>query len=71
MQNSKKIIGTMLKQQRLKSGLTLNALAAKLGADRQYLWNIENGKINMSLEYIDKILLALNCPHTEFYHLTP
>jgi transcriptional regulator with XRE-family HTH domain len=58
----------MLKQQRLKSGLTLNELASKLGTDRQYLWNIENGKINMSLDYIDKILLALNCSPEDFHN---
>jgi HTH-type transcriptional regulator/antitoxin HipB len=60
----------MLKQQRLKSGLTLNELAEKMGTDRQYIWNIENGKINMSLDYIDKILVELNCPASEFYKLT-
>lgn len=59
----------MLKQQRLKSGLTLNELAEKMSTDRQYIWNIENGKINMSLDYIDKILIELNCQTSEFYKL--
>lgn len=59
----------MLKQQRLKSGLTLNELAEKLNTDRQYIWNIENGKINMSLDYLDKILQVLDCSPTEFYNL--
>lgn len=59
----------MLKQQRLKSGLTLNELAEKLNTDRQYIWNIEKGKVNMSLDYLDKILLALKCSPREFYNL--
>lgn len=67
MQNSKQILGTMLKQQRLKSGLTLNELAIKMGTDRQYIWNIENGKVNMSLDYIDKMLTELKISPREFF----
>lgn len=61
----------MLKQQRLKSGLTLNELAEKLGTDRQYIWNIENGKINMSLNYLDKLLKQLNTKPTDFFKTLP
>lgn len=57
----------MLKQQRLKSGLTLNELAEKLGTDRQYIWNIENGKINFSIDYLDKIIKTLNCHPQDFF----
>ena len=57
----------MLKQQRLKSELTLNELAQKMGTDRQYIWNIENGKVNMSLNYLDKLLKELNTNPTEFF----
>ena len=59
----------MLKQQRLKSGLTLNELAEKMGTDRQYIWNIENGKINMSLNYLDKLLKMLNTNPNDFFRL--
>jgi transcriptional regulator with XRE-family HTH domain len=67
LQNTKLILGTLLKQQRLKSGLTLNELAEKMGTDRQYIWNIENGKINMSLDYLDKLLRELNTKPTDFF----
>jgi transcriptional regulator with XRE-family HTH domain len=61
----------MLKQQRLKSGLTLNELAEKMSTDRQYIWNIENGKINMSLNYLDKLLKQLNTKPTDFFKTLP
>ena len=32
-----------------------------LGTDRQYVWNIENGKINLSLDYLDSIIIKLKC----------
>ncbi|MEI6022101.1 MAG: helix-turn-helix transcriptional regulator [Bacteroidota bacterium] len=35
-------------------------MADKLGVDRQYIWRIENGKINFTLDYLDKILNELN-----------
>lgn len=57
----------MLKQQRLKSGLTLNELAIKMGTDRQYIWNIENGKVNFTIDYLDKLLYAMNCNPEEFF----
>lgn len=57
----------MLKKQRVKSGLTLNELAEKMKTDRQYIWNIENGKINMSLDYLDKLLKELNTNPSEFF----
>ncbi|MBL7936107.1 MAG: helix-turn-helix transcriptional regulator [Bacteroidia bacterium] len=57
----------MLKQKRLKSGLTLNELAEKMSTDRQYIWNIENGKINFTIDYLDKILKELNTNSTEFF----
>jgi len=65
--NSKKIIGQMIKNQRLKCGLTLEELAKKMNTDKQYIWNLENGKINMSLDYLDKILKKLKCSHKEFF----
>lgn len=56
----------MLKQQRTKLGLTLNDLATKMGTDRQYIWNIENGKVNFTIDYLDKLLYAMNCNSKEF-----
>lgn len=57
----------MIKHQRLKAGLTLNDVALKLEVDRQYIWKIETGKVNMSLDYLDKILSVLKTQPKHFY----
>lgn len=59
----------MIKHQRIKSGLTLEELAHKLDTDKQYIWNLENGKINMSLNYLDKVLSKLKCSHVNFFKM--
>ena len=68
MLSTKKIIGEIIKRQRLKSGLTLNELAAKLNVDRQYIWKLERGQVNMSLDYVDKVLKILNCSPVDFFN---
>lgn len=70
MENSKKIIGRIIKTQRKKKNLTLNELAEKLKVDRQYIWNLENGKINMTADYLDKIIEKIGCTHIDFFNLT-
>lgn len=67
--SSKIIIGKIIKQQRLKSGLTLDELALKLKTDRQYIWKIENGKVNMSLNYLDKIITTLKVEHNSIFNI--
>lgn len=59
----------MLNRQRTKKGLTLEELATKLETDRHYIWKLENGKINMSVDYLDKIIFALKCSHEEFFKI--
>jgi repressor LexA len=63
---SKEIIGKLIKQQRLNKQMTQQELADLLNVDRQYVWNIENGKINLTLDYLDKIIAKLKCTHNEF-----
>ena len=63
---AKAIIGQRIKLFRIKKGLTQQELADLIGADRQYVWRIEAGKISMSLDYLDKIIVALNCKHEDF-----
>lgn len=67
MAGSKKIIGQKIKHLREKRGLSQQELADKLETDRQYISKIENGKINMSLDYLDKIIKALKCKPADFY----
>lgn len=70
MKKSKNIIGRIIKYRRIKLGLTLQELADRLEVDRQYIWKLENGKINMSLNYLDKIIDKLECNHEDFFKET-
>lgn len=59
----------MIKHQRIKRNLTLEDLAEKLNTDRHYIWKIENGKINLTMDYLDKILTMLECNPKDFFKL--
>ena len=63
----KKFTGELIKQQRINKNLTQEELAYKLNTDRQYVSKLENGKINMSLDYLGTVLSKLNCSFEEFY----
>ena len=67
MNISTKIIGLKIKTERKKRNLSQQAFANMLGIDRQYLWSIENGKENMTLNYLDNMIIILGCPHEDFY----
>jgi transcriptional regulator with XRE-family HTH domain len=64
---AKQHIGKLIKQHRIKQKLTQQELAALIGVDRQYIWNLENGKINFSIDYLDNIILQLKCTHKDFF----
>jgi len=64
---SKKIIGKMIKARREEKKMTQSQLAALLHIDRQYIWRIENGVINLTLDYLDKIIQALGCTQRDFF----
>ena len=66
---AKQIIGQRIKQLRKKQNLTQQQLGDLVGIDRQYMCRIENGKINMTLNKLDKIIEALNCTPSEFFNL--
>ena len=48
--------------------MTLQELADGIDADRQYVWNIENGKVNITLDYLDKIIEKLGCNQDDFFN---
>jgi transcriptional regulator with XRE-family HTH domain len=64
---AKQHIGKIIKQHRVKQKLTQQELAALIGVDRQYIWNIENGRVNISLDYLDDIITKLKCTHNDFF----
>lgn len=49
--------------------MTLQELADLLQVDRQYVWKLENGKINMTLDYLDKIIQHLKSSKEDFFNV--
>ena len=56
----------MIKKQRLLKKFTQHELADRLFVDRQYVWRIENGKIKLTLNYLDTVIEQLKCEHSDF-----
>ncbi|MCB0474009.1 MAG: helix-turn-helix transcriptional regulator [Flavobacteriaceae bacterium] len=61
------IIGHFVKRNRIKKRLTQQQLVDRLKVDRQYVWKIENGKINLTTDYIEKIITSLKCTKKDFF----
>lgn len=63
---AKQIVGKKIKFLREQKGMTQQELADLVKADRQYIYKIEAGKKNITLDYLDKIATALQVPQSEF-----
>jgi transcriptional regulator with XRE-family HTH domain len=61
-------MGTVIKQERLSKGLSLEVLAQLVGIDRSYLSDIEQGQRNLTLSCIFKISQALNIPASQLVY---
>ena len=59
MSNSAKKLGENIRRIREEKQMTQTDLCRKLGVDRAYMSNVENGKKNPTLLTIDKIARAL------------
>ncbi len=57
------------KLHREKKGIAQQELADTLGIDRQYMWKIESGKINMTLDYLEGLMLKMDAKPEEFLNL--
>lgn len=68
--NIKQYIGWSIKHHRSKKQMTQQELADLLKVDRQYIWKIENGKINLTLGYLDKIISKLKCTRKDFFNIS-
>ena len=66
---AKQLIGQLIKQQRLKQQITQQGLADLLNVDRQYVWKLEKGKINLTMDYLDKIISKLKCENNDFFKI--
>jgi transcriptional regulator with XRE-family HTH domain len=63
----KALVGKQVKRFRVQKNLTQQELADKLEVDRQYIWKIENAKVNITLDYLEKVIRCLGCTHSEFF----
>ena len=61
------IIGSRIREFRQSSDLSQEKLALKAGIDRTYLAGVENGKRNISVVNLDKIIKALDTNYETFF----
>jgi transcriptional regulator with XRE-family HTH domain len=59
--------GKRVRELRLNKGLSQEALALKAGIDRTYMTGIENGKRNVSVQNIQKVITALEISIQDFF----
>lgn len=58
--NLKEIVGINLKYYRYKTGLSQEKFYTKLGLNYKYLSNVEQGKENISFDYLEILANKLN-----------
>ena len=71
MSNIKIEIGQRIKQLRLVTGLSQEKLALSIGMDRTYFASVENGKRNISIVNLEKIINGLNTSFSNFFEGIP
>lgn len=60
--------GQRVKELRLAKGLSQEALALKAEIDRTYMTSVENGKRNVAIQNIGKIISSLEISVHEFFN---
>jgi transcriptional regulator with XRE-family HTH domain len=60
-------VGQRIKTLRKHLGLSQEALALKAEVDRTYMTDVENGRRNISIEILEKIIAALEVSVTDFF----
>lgn len=61
------IIGERIREFRKKRKLSQEKLALKADLDRTYIASVENGKRNISINSLEKIIMALEISFEEFF----
>jgi len=49
-------------------GISQEALANKAGLDRTYVTDVENGRRNISIQNLEKLILSLNVSISDFFN---
>jgi transcriptional regulator with XRE-family HTH domain len=57
-----------LKELRKAKGLTLEALAQRVGSSNQHVSHLENGKRRLSVDWMERLATALECHPLELLH---
>ncbi len=65
----KKVLGEILKRERMKRKFSQEEIADKLNTDKQYISNVENGRKNITIEQLELILLAIGADHKDILKL--
>ena len=64
----KEKFGQKVKELRERKGFSIEQLANISNVDRNYISDIEKGKRNVSIEIMEKIILALDTDFTSFFN---
>lgn len=65
--NIQQKFGARIKELRLAKGISQEQLAYSADIDRTYMNTVENGRRNISIQNIEKILKALDVSFSEFF----
>jgi transcriptional regulator with XRE-family HTH domain len=61
-------VGQRIKELRKKLELSQEALANEAEVDRTYMTDVENGRRNISVEVLERIVTALQVSFAEFFN---
>lgn len=61
-------VGQRIKELRKELELSQEALAYKAEVDRTYVTDVENGRRNVSLEILERLVAALEVSFAEFFN---
>jgi len=64
----KQKVGQRIKELRKQLELSQEGLAYKAEVDRTYVTDVENGRRNVSLEILEKLVKALEVSFSEFFN---
>ena len=60
-------VGQRIKELRKQLELSQETLANKAEVDRTYMTDVENGRRNVSIKILEKVIVALEVSFTEFF----
>lgn len=61
------IVGKRIRELRGEHGLSQEKLALRAELDRTYIAGVEQGKRNLSIKSLEKIIVALNISFEDFF----